>query len=192
MPSWTLSANRSSKSKLELVSVDVFTADDTRHKHSVTSPQKAANPKRTEAGANQYLSFLLVEWWMIDNNWCFHHEQRPTGALCNLQVSLYVIFLSHNSHDAFRNTFYTWKAANLYISEAGTSSYLAFMLDKWLTCMYVCLSSPLTTTYANVVDKKWCNSANFCVFCSYSCSKMMLSWTLSLWWWQKRSKIIQQ
>lgn len=40
MPSWTLEhmnvfANRSCKSKLERVSVDVFTADDTRHEHSV-------------------------------------------------------------------------------------------------------------------------------------------------------------
>ena len=186
MPSWTLSANRSSKSKLELVSVDVFTADDTRHKHSVTSPHK----KQQILNVQRQELINICHFYLLKDE--FHHEQRPTGALCNLQVSLYVIFLSHNSHDAFRNTFYTWKAANLYISEAGTSSYLAFMLDKWLTCMYVCLSSPLTTTYANVVDKKWCNSANFCVFCSYSCSKMTLSWTLSLWWWQKRSKIIQQ
>lgn len=46
--------------------------------------------------------------------------------------------------------------------------------------------------HKHVVDKKWCNSAILCVFYSYSCSKIMLSWTLFLWWWQKRSKIIQQ
>lgn len=115
MPSWTLEhmnvfANRSCKSKLERVSVDVFTADDTRHEHSVdkrsvqlcktssfydcsfaTMPSRTPSLHKTQyilTGTNQYLLFVPVEWRMIDNNWCFHHEQRPTRAPCNLQVFL--------------------------------------------------------------------------------------------------------